>query len=125
MDEERYIPGICNIGREEIRKRKLIGFIGLVFTIVTLFIITYYNSPIHIKLLVIIPAVVSSIGYLQAKVHFCIFYGWAAFFNFDSLGKKTKVEIDKYKILDKKKSILILLYSLSIGLIIGLVALII
>jgi len=125
MEENKYIPGVCNIGREEIRQRKIVGIIGLIATIAALFLLIYFNASTGFKLFIFIPAVISSIGFLQAKAHFCIYYGWASIFNFDSLGKKNKVEKDEYKIADKKKSFRIVVYSLLIGLIIVIAAMII
>ena len=125
MEDNKYIPGVCNIGREEINQRKLVGVIGLVITIVTLFLLTFFNASSGLKLIVIIPAAISSMGFLQARAHFCVFYGWASLFNFDSLGKKNKVEKDEYVLLDRKKSLHIVLYSLLIGFITGIVAIII
>ena len=125
MKENKYIPGVCNIGREEIKQRKIVGIIGFIATIVIFFLLTYFNASTGFKLFIFIPAVISSIGFLQARAHFCIYYGWASLFNFDSLGKKNKVEKDEYKILDKKKSFRIVLYSLLIGLIIVIAAIII
>jgi hypothetical protein len=125
MEDNKYIPGVCNIGREEINQRKLVGMIGLVITIVTLFLLIFFNASFGLKLIVIIPAVISSMGFLQARAHFCVFYGWASLFNFDSLGKKNKVEKDEYVLLDRKKSLRIVLYSLLIGFMTGIVAIII
>jgi len=122
MEENKYIPGVCNIGREEIKQRKIVGLIGLIATIIIFFLLSYFNASISLKLLVIIPAAVSSMGFLQARVHFCVFYGWTSLYNFDSLGKKNKVEKDEYRILDKKKSLRIMIYSLLIGLIIAIAA---
>jgi len=122
MEENKYIPGVCNIGREEIKQRKIVGLIGLIATIIIFFLLSYFNASISLKLLVIIPAAVSSMGFLQARVHFCVFYGWTSLYNFDSLGKKNKVEKDEYRILVKKKSLRIMIYSLLIGLIIAIAA---
>jgi hypothetical protein len=125
MEENKYIPGVCNIGREEIKQRKIVGIIGLIATVITLFLLIYFDTSIGIKFFIFIPAVISSIGFLQARAHFCIYYGWASLFNFDSLGKKNIVEKDEYKIADKKKSFRIVLYSLLIGLIIVIAAIIV
>jgi len=125
MEGNNYIPGVCNIGREEIKQRKLVGIIGLILTVVYIFLLIFFNASISLRLLVIIPSIVSSIGFLQARAHFCIYYGWASLFNFETLGKKNKVEKDEYKTLDKNKSLRIIIYSLLIGLIIGIAAIII
>lgn len=125
MEENKYIPGVCNIGREEIKQRKMIGIIGLIATVITLFLLIYFNTSIGIKLFIFIPAFISSIGFLQARAHFCIYYGWASLYNFDSFGKKNKVEKDEYKKADNMKSFRIILYSLLIGLIIVIAAMII
>lgn len=125
MEENKYIPGVCNIGREEAKQRKLAGIIGFIVTVITFFLLTFYNAVNSLKLIVIIPAVVSAMGFLQARAHFCVFYGLGSFFNFDSIGKKNKVEDDEFKIKDKMKSLRIMFYSLLIGFIIGIAAIII
>jgi hypothetical protein len=67
-----YVPGVCNINPVEIKKRRMSGHIGLALTI----ILTVIAFSMHVlwifKIVVIIPAFISAIGYLQARNKFCV-----------------------------------------------------
>jgi len=64
----------------------------------------------------------SAIGFLQTRMRFCVYYGLAEMFNFDSLGKSSKVENDDFIRKDKKRARLIIYSSVLIGIVIGLIA---
>ena len=122
MSTSNYIPGVCNIGNEEISKRKQFGFIGLFITVVAYSLFVYLDVSSGIRFLIFVPAVISAIGFLQARMHFCVYYGLAEMFNFDSLGKTGKVENDEFIRKDKKRARLIIYSSVLIGIVAGLIA---
>ena len=70
-----YVPGICNINKDEIRKRRLSGYFSLAIVAFGLsaFIAMQANWPYFLVLF--IPTFVSSLGFLQAKQKFCATYG--------------------------------------------------
>ena len=51
-----YIPGVCNIGRDEIRVRALTGLAGLFITAILLIILIIVRAPPVIRIVVSIPA---------------------------------------------------------------------
>ena len=120
-----YIPGVCNIGKEEITKRRQSGIVGLILTILTYSLFVYFDVFKGVRFLTSIPAVISAIGFLQARMHFCVYYGLAEMFNFDSLGKSKKVENDEFVRKDKKRARSIIYYSVLIGIVVGLLAVIV
>jgi hypothetical protein len=120
-----YIPGVCNIGKEEINKRKQFGIVGLILTVLTYFLFVYFEVSNGVRFLTFIPAVISAIGFLQARMRFCVYYGLAAMFNLDSLGKSNKVENDEFVRKDKKRARLIIYFSVLIGIVVGLIAVVI
>ena len=122
MSTDNYISGVCNIGKEEINKRKRVGFVGLILTLLTYSLFTYFEVSRGIRFLTFIPALIAAIGLLQARMHFCVYYGLAEMFNFDSLGKFSKVESDELIRKDKKKARLIIYISILIGIAVGLLA---
>lgn len=125
MNTSNYIPGACNIGKEEINKRKQFGVIGLILTILTYSLFVYFEASRGVRFLTFIPAVISAIGFLQARMRFCVYYGLAEMFNFDSLGKSSKVENDEFVKKDKKRARLIIYSSVLIGVVVGLIAVLI
>lgn len=70
-----YVPGVCNIGPEEIRRRKAIGWTGLVAAIALLAILFAIHANPWWRAFVFLPAVVSAMGFLQARFGFCSAYG--------------------------------------------------
>ena len=120
-----YIPGVCNIGKEEANKRKQVGIAGLILTVIAYFLFVYFDVSKEIRFLIFIPAAVSAIGLLQARMRFCVYYGLAEIFNFDSLGISSKVENNEFVKKDKKRARQIIYYSILIGIVIGLIAVVI
>lgn len=117
-----YIPGVCNIGKEEIKKRNQVGIAGLVLTVLIYFIFVYFEVSKEVRFLVFIPAVISAIGLLQARMRFCVYYGFAEMFNFDSLGKSNEVKNDEFVRKDKKRARSIIYSAVLIGIVVGLLA---
>src|ERR1035437_1559422 len=125
MSTSNYIPDACNIGKEEINKRNQFGIVGLILTVLTYSLFVYFDVSRGIRFLTFIPALISAIGFLQARMHFCVYYGLAEMFNFDSLGKSNKVENDEFVRKDKKRARLIIYSSVLIGIIVSLIAVVI
>jgi hypothetical protein len=121
---DKYIPGVCNIGPAEIRMRRNTGIAGLLLMIV-LFIIFYFFSvhPIIRALAIGLPAVMAASGFLQAQLHFCARFGMSGLFNFgDDIRRQESVDQLEFRRKDQRKAITIIAASTAIGLLIGLVA---
>ncbi|HCQ29159.1 MAG TPA: hypothetical protein DIU39_02660 [Flavobacteriales bacterium] len=125
MNTINYVPGVCNIGKEEINKRKRAGIVGLILTVLTYSLFVYFEVSKGVRFLSFIPAVISAIGFLQARMRFCAYYGLAEMFNFDSLEKSNKVDNNEFVRKDKKRARQIIYYSVLIGIGVGLIAVII
>lgn len=125
MNTSNYVPGVCNIGKEEINKRKRAGIVGLILTVLTYSLFVYFEVSKGVRFLTFIPAVISAIGFLQARMRFCAYYGLAEMFNFDSLEKSNKVDNNEFVRKDKKRARQIIYYSVLIGIVVGLLAVIV
>ncbi|MBU2493209.1 MAG: hypothetical protein KJ571_11345 [Bacteroidetes bacterium] len=125
MNTNNYVPGVCNIGKEEINKRKRAGIVGLILTVLTYSLFVYFEVSKGVRFLTFIPAVISAIGFLQARMRFCAYYGLAEMFNFDSLEKSNKVDNNEFVRKDKKRARQIIYYSVLIGIVVGLLAVIV
>jgi len=71
-----YLPGTCNLGPEEVRRRYRNGFIGLFLMIGYILFVKWMDLPDSYKLGLFIPAFYSVSGFLQAVKKFCFVYGW-------------------------------------------------
>ncbi len=98
---------------------------GLILTLQTYSLFVYFEVPKGARFLTFIPAVISAIGFIKARMRFCSCYGLARIFNFDSLGKSNKVENDEFVKKDKKRARSVIYFSVLIGIMVGLIAVVI
>jgi len=119
---EKYIPGVCNIGPAEINRRMRGGWFGLGLTILLWLAFWAFRVPAPWRLTLFFPAFTGAEGFLQAAFHFCAGFGMRGVFNFGSeVGKTDSVEQAEFRRIDLRKAQLISLYSALIG--IGVAAL--
>lgn len=81
MADQTYIPGVCNINSKEIAKRRRAGFfdLGLFIVLATTMVLT--GASWQMRLLVFIPAFITSVAFLQAQQKFCVAYAGAGLQN--------------------------------------------
>mgnify|MGYP001766258656 CR=1 FL=1 len=120
--QNKYIPGVCNIGDEEIKKRKQAGWGGLIATIVLWGLFIWFNTPQIWRLTLFFPAMMSAMGFLQAYMHFCAYFGFASLFNFGDVGTTDSIQQAEFRAKDKKKAWQIVMYSVLIGLAVAIIA---
>ena len=117
---QEYIPGMCNIGSAERRRRRQGGIAGAVATLVILTLLLIIDAPYLWRLILVIPAVGAATGFLQDAMHFCVGFGMKGIFNvINSAGVVDNVELEEFRLKDRRKAIQISLYSLAIGLVIA------
>ena len=113
---DKYIPGVCNIGPAEIKRRMRGGWFGLGLTVLLwlAFIVFHVSAPWRLTLF--LPAFTGAEGFLQAAFHFCAGFGMQGVFNFGSeVGKTEPVEQLEFRRRDQRKALLISLYSALVG----------
>jgi|WetSurMetagenome_2_1015567.scaffolds.fasta_scaffold761645_1 hypothetical protein len=71
-----YIPGTCNLGRDEIRHRMRIGYVGVALTFIVFIVLEIFDSPRPYRILVFPPIFYALSGFIQARHRFCFAYGW-------------------------------------------------
>ena len=113
--QNKYIPGVCNIGPEEIKKRKQAGWIGLVATVLLWAVFIWFDVAVPWRLLLFFPAMMSATGFLQAYMHFCAYFGFASLFNFSDVGKTDSVSQAEFRAKDRRKAWQIIIYSVLVG----------
>lgn len=117
-----YQPGVCNIGPQEIRRRRRAGHAGLAASIVLLAFLVAVGAPPLARLLVAIPAAMAASAYLQAWLKFCAGFGSRGIFNFGEIGETHEVIDADAHARDRSTSRQIGLASLAIGVAVGIVA---
>jgi hypothetical protein len=114
--QSEYVPGVCNIGPAEIKKRRQSGWLGLGVTLLAWVLFLVFRVPAPWRLLLFFPAAVGASGFFQAALHFCAAFGMRGVFNFGSeAGKTDTVEQAEFRIKDRNKSRQISLYSALVG----------
>ena len=117
MSTADYIPGACNIGKGEIRRRQVVALIGLALSISTLVTLISTDAPRGARLAIFIPLAVASIGWVQSRRKFCLAYGFMGTFNFGKLGQLSRVADTASRAADRKTALSILVQAGSYALI--------
>lgn len=86
-----YVPGSCNIGELEIRRRYRNGYLGIGVALALMMII-HLTEAYHLKWLVFIPVFYGLSGFIQARMHFCYLYGLNKIFSVSGKQKFGRVE---------------------------------
>lgn len=122
MPDMSYTPGVCNIGPEEIARRRRSGWFGVAVTIL-LFAILFFTRVNHFwRLLTFFPAVVAASGFLQAYFHFCAGFARRGIFNFGNLSQTQEITDEAAKAADRKKGNKISLYAILIAAVVAVIA---
>lgn len=121
---DSYIPGVCNINREEITYRKKAGWVGVAIFVVALVLFLAFGTSRWFHLLLFFPAFLAAIGFLQAKNKFCVSYGASGKQN-ASAGSKTASDVTEAnaKKIDKARARKMNSQAAVIALVIALVTL--
>lgn len=110
-----YIPGTCNIGSGEIRRRQVVALIGATLSIMSLITLITTSAPRGARFGIFIPLAMTSIGYIQSRRKFCLAYGFLGTFNFGKLGQLSKVADPVAKAADRRTALFILVQSLGLA----------
>ena len=116
-----YVAGSCNIGKGEIRRRQIVALFGIFLTISSATALLATDQSRSSRFSIFIPALVFSIGFVQSRSKFCLAYGLAGTFNFDRLGKISRVQSAQDRKADRKTAIVILLKSAALAALITVV----
>lgn len=113
---DTYIPGSCNIGKGEIRRRQSVALLGGLLTIAYAAFLIVQNSSHALRLTAFFPAMVFATGWIQARKKFCLAFGFMGTFNFGKLGELSKVATKEEKEMDRNTALNILTQSIILAL---------
>jgi hypothetical protein len=77
-----YVPGVCNIGPWEIRRRRAFGVVGFAVALVLFVALVAAGAPPIARVLVLLPAWGGAFSWLQARRRFCAGFAMAGISNF-------------------------------------------
>ncbi len=124
-DPQGYQPGVCNIGPDEIAKRRRSGHIGAIATLVMLIVLLAVGAPPLARFLVALPAAIAASGYLQAYFRFCVAFGSAGVFNFGARGTTEHVVDAEARARDRQRVLQLSLGIAAIAVSVGVLAVLI
>ena len=113
--EDSYIPGVCNIGNEQLTKRKRFLVICLSITIICIFLIEAFGGNKTLRLFMFVPFAVCAVATQQVMYKFCYRFGLTGLYGFGKVGYDKKVPENQFRELDRKKSMKMLVSSVAIG----------
>ena len=110
-----YVPGTCNIGQGEVKRRQAVAIFGLILIVISAAGILATDQDRGARLSIFIPALIFSIGFVQSRKKFCLAYGLAGTFNFGKLGQISKVQSNEDRKSDRKTAVSILFQSAALA----------
>lgn len=116
--ELTYAPGACNIGPEEIQRRRAAAVAGLVASVgfAAALLFGFGSAPGGPeRLLVALPLTGAAIGWIQARRRFCMAYGLAGTFNLGKIGEMSRVSDEAALAADRRTALIIAAQGLAIG----------
>lgn len=119
----KYVPGVCNIGPAEVKKRRDIGVIWIIVSAALLGILLVFHANPFLRLLIFFPLTISFSGFYQAYFHFCAGFGMSGLYNVaKSAGNTDTVAEADFRRKDKKKAQQIFTLSIVTGIIVAIVS---
>ncbi|MFM1789073.1 MAG: hypothetical protein RLZZ12_422 [Actinomycetota bacterium] len=111
-----YIPGTCNLGKAEIRRRQVVALIGAGLTLVSFAGLFAADTANSARWSLFAPLMVFSVGFIQSRKKFCLAYGLMGTFNLGKLGDITKVQSAEDRKADRKTALAIFAQSALLAL---------
>jgi hypothetical protein len=111
-----YIPGTCNIGAGEIRRRQLVALIGFILLVVSAYGLISQKAPHSARLGLFAPAMIFAVGWIQSRRKFCLAFGLMGTFNFGKMGQLSRVADKDQRAADRQTALSILGQSVVLAL---------
>lgn len=111
-----YIPGTCNLGKAEIRRRQLVALIGLVLSLSALIGLVIGDAPRGARWSLFGTWLIFAIGFIQSRKKFCLAYGFLGTFNLGKMGDISRVQSPEDRRADRKTAFTILAQGVLLAL---------
>lgn len=114
-DGNQYVAGACNIGAQEISRRRRAGWVGAAASLVLLAILLALGVDRWWRLLIFFPAALAASGFLQAYLHFCVGFARRGVSNFGEVGRMDAIGSEASKARDRRRGDQITTYAMLVG----------
>jgi hypothetical protein len=111
-----YIPGTCNLGKAEVRRRQVVALFGAFLTISSFIGLQAAGTVNSARWSLFVPLMVFSVGFIQSRKKFCLAYGLMGTFNLGRLGDITRVQSPEDRKADRRTASVILIQSAFLAL---------
>lgn len=111
-----YVPGTCNLGKAEVRRRQLVALIGAALTLMSFAGLEAADTANSARWSLFAPLMVFSVGFIQSRKKFCLAYGLMGTFNLGKLGDITRVQSAEDRKADRKTALTIFAQSALLAL---------
>jgi len=92
----KYIPGVCNIGNSESLKRRNVGIFGIISTVsFSLLFFVFSVDPFFEFIIIFISLFYGILGLFQSREHFCVYYSYMKEYNFSDSDETPVTVTDK------------------------------
>lgn len=116
-----YIPGSCNLGKAEVRRRQFVALIGLLLSITTFVGLIGSEASASARWAMFAPLMVFSVGFTQSRKKFCLAYGFMGTFNLGKLGDLSRVQNPEDRKADRKTALGILIQAAALAFVLTLI----
>ena len=110
-----YVPGTCNLGKAEIRRRQFVALLGLFLSTSSFIGLVAADAARTARFSLFIPLMVFSVGFVQSRKRFCLAYGLMGTFNLGKLGDITRVQSAEDRKADRKTALVIFMQSAALA----------
>jgi hypothetical protein len=94
--EGGYVPGVCNIGAWEIRRRRRFAYLGFGAAVVLFAVLVAIDAPAWTRLFLFFPIASGMVSWLQARRRFCAGFAVGRISNFtDGDAGRQRIEDDE------------------------------
>lgn len=103
-----YVPGACNIGPWEIRRRRLSAIAALIAAVALFAVLVVIDAQQWTRIALLAPAWGAAISWLQARRHFCVAYAMGGLSNFGNGDTTRQAVADPVqRALDRRATVLL------------------
>jgi len=122
MTLDRVATPRCNIGPDEIAKRRRSAIVVSGVTAVIAAMLVALDAPVGVRLIIWPIATAAAVTWLQVAHRFCVAFGSLGLENFGRLGEQRAVD-PRTRAADRRRALQLILEGAAIGLIITLAVL--
>ncbi|MGK2850717.1 MAG: hypothetical protein ACSLFN_07395 [Candidatus Limnocylindrales bacterium] len=116
-----YQAGACNIGPDEIARRRRAGLTGVAIAVVIAIGLIAIGAPWWMRLAMFPPLAGGLVSLEQARRHFCVGFAMAGIRNFGALGSPDKVADAADRSADRRSALILTGYMSAIAAVISVV----